>query len=76
MSSVTDALHCINLPHTRPDDTLRFQQFPSSDHAVWFVRSFGNYIMLLDAMVGQADHTPQVTDLASINEIPGNMPGE
>jgi hypothetical protein len=32
--------------------------------------------MLLDAMVGQADHTPQVTDLASINEIPGNMPGE
>ncbi|KAJ5770197.1 uncharacterized protein N7511_002248 [Penicillium nucicola] len=30
--------------------------------------------MLLGAMVGQADHTPQVTDLASINEIPGNMP--
>jgi hypothetical protein len=32
--------------------------------------------MLLDAMVGQADHSPKVADLASINEIPGNMPGE
>ncbi|KAJ6051422.1 hypothetical protein N7460_001956 [Penicillium canescens] len=30
--------------------------------------------MLLDAMVGQADHSPKVADLASINEIPGNMP--
>lgn len=33
--------------------------------------------MLLDAMVGQdQDHNPKVVDLASIHEIPGNMPGE
>ncbi|CDM31311.1 Transcription factor, fungi [Penicillium roqueforti FM164] len=31
--------------------------------------------MLLDAMVGQdQDHNPKVVDLASIHEIPGNMP--
>ncbi|KAJ6183938.1 hypothetical protein N7519_005239 [Penicillium mononematosum] len=31
--------------------------------------------MLLDAMVGQdRDHSPKVVDLASIHEIPGNMP--
>lgn len=33
--------------------------------------------MLLDAMSGQDfDHSPNVVDLASINEIPGEMPGK
>lgn len=33
--------------------------------------------MLLGAMVGQEhDHSQTVVDLASINEIPGEMPGK
>lgn len=33
--------------------------------------------MLLDAMSGQDfNHSPTVVDLASINEIPGEMPGK
>jgi len=33
--------------------------------------------MILDAMVAQSrDRSPKVLDLSSINEIPGNMPGE
>jgi len=33
--------------------------------------------MLLGAMVAHhPDHSPQIAELASINEIPGNMPGK
>jgi hypothetical protein len=33
--------------------------------------------MLLDAMAGhERDQSPQLVDLASINENPGNMPGK